>query len=486
MASSSGRLAKNAMYLTIASILQKIISFAYYGYLAIAFNESGIGKYSFALLFTSIFGIFMDFGLNSLLTREGSKNEENLQDYFSRFFSVKIILILIALVVLFPTIYLGHLFFDKIDILDVQLVAVGALIIVLDSLIATLYAVFRALKKMHWEALGIIIYQVAIVTAGVIAIKLHLPLIFILFALLFGSSLQLIYMYVVFKLKTKIKFKFKIEKNSFKKILFMAAPFAIAGLIFRLTGSADTFMLKLMAGDNYVGWYSIAFKLTFALTVLPGAFATSYFPVISHHFKNAQEKMHEVFENGFVYMLILSLPIVGGVLVLGDNIVLSVWGPTWAASIKPLWIFMAALPFVFLNYPVGNFLNAVNKQTLNTVNMFISLVVNIIINAILIPYYTYNGAALAVLASSILLVFLGLPWVYKIAPFNLAYLFKKGIKIFFAAALMTFVLYVVQSNYPIFVLIPLGALLYFFLIIFSGALKKEDLIHLKIAIFKKG
>ena len=60
MASSSGRLAKNAMYLTIASILQKIISFAYYGYLAIAFNESGIGKYSFALLFTSIFGIFMD------------------------------------------------------------------------------------------------------------------------------------------------------------------------------------------------------------------------------------------------------------------------------------------------------------------------------------------------------------------------------------------------------------------------------------------
>ena len=266
----------------------------------------------------------------------------------------------------------------------------------------------------------------------------------------------------------------------------MAAPFAIAGLIFRLTGSADTFMLKLMAGDNYVGWYSIAFKLTFALTVLPGAFATSYFPVISHHFKNAQEKMHEVFENGFVYMLILSLPIVGGVLVLGDNIVLSVWGPTWAASIKPLWIFMAALPFVFLNYPVGNFLNAVNKQTLNTVNMFISLVVNIIINAILIPYYTYNGAALAVLASSILLVFLGLPWVYKIAPFNLAYLFKKGIKIFFAAALMTFVLYVVQSNYPIFVLIPLGALLYFFLIIFSGALKKEDLIHLKIAIFKKG
>lgn len=485
MAGSSGSIAKNTTFLTIASIVQKIISFAYYGYLASFYGEATMGKYSFALLLTGVFSIFMDFGLGPLLTREGSKKEEKLQEYVQRLWSVKLVLMVIVLGALVLTILGADALFEKVDAVDVQLVLLGGIVITLDTIIFTFYSIFRAIKQMFWEAIAIVIYQAVILGVGITAIHFGLPIHYIIAALITGSAVQLVFLYVMLKVRTKVKFRFRYKKSEFKKLLFMAAPFAIAGLIFRLNGSIDSFMLKIMAGDSSVGWYSLAFKLAFALTVLPGAFATSYFPAVSHHFIHAKEKLHTVFENGMVYMCIISFPIMAGVFILGDDIIRQFWDEAWMASVEPLWIFMIALPFVFMNYPIGNFLNAVEKQRLNTVNMFIALVFNIIVNAILVPYYTFNGAAIAVCVSSIALVILGLPWVYKIAPFRIGFLFSKAARIGLAAGIMAAVLYFVQYNYPLFVLVPLGGVLYFAAAFITGGLTRQEVNALTSAIIRK-
>ncbi len=483
---STGRIAKNTTYLTAASIIQKLISFVYYGYLAKAVGEGSLGKYTFALAFTSVFIIFMDFGLGPLLTREGAKDESKLQEHFQRMFSIKIILMLLALAALFPSIHIANHFFEQVDQTDVYLVYVGALIIILDTITFTFFSIFRALKKMHWEAIGIIIYQSVILGAGITAIQMNLPLIIVLGALLVGSAIQLLYLYVILRLRTSIRFTFTFSWATAKKILALSAPFAIAGLIFRLNGSADNMMLKIFVGDSYAGWYALAFKLTFALTVLPGAFATSYFPAISHYYKHSKEKLHEVFEQGIFYMFLLSFPIVGGVMVLADNIILGVWGEDWEASVLPLRLLMVALPFVFLNYPIGNFLNAVDRQKLNTVNMCIALLVNITLNFILIPYYTFVGAAIAAVTSAVVLVCLGIPWVYKIAKFQISEIIHKFLLVGIAAGVMSFILFFVQYNYSLFILIPISAMIYFVALLVVDALTKKEITAFISAVVKRG
>lgn len=475
MSKSEGKIAKNATYLTIASIIQKIISFGYYGFLANAIGNELLGKYDAALKFTSIFIIFMDFGLGPLLTREGAKSEKKLQQYVNVLFSIKIVLIIVTLIVMIPSAHVYDLMFERVDALDVRLIYVGALIILFDTLNFTFFSIFRALKQMIWEAFGVILYQAVILGSGFAAIQAGLPLEFILAALLAGSVVQFVYLCVILFRKSPVRFTFTWDWQLVKKYVRMAAPFAIAGILFRLNGTADSLMLKVMAGDGYAGWYGLAFKLTFALTVLPGAFATSYFPVVSEYFKHAQEKLHMAFENGVVYMLALSFPIVAGVFVLGDDIILSVWEQDWSASIQPLLIFMIGLPFIFANYPVGNFLNAVNRQAVNTMNMMIALVVNIALNALLIPYYTFNGAAIAAVASSIVLVALGIPWVYKVAPFRISFFAKKTALIGLSAAMMGGVLYFVQYTYPLLVLIPLGAVLYVASLFLLGAFTRAEI-----------
>lgn len=482
----TGRIAKNTAYLTVASILQKAISFGYYAYLATAIGSEQLGLYDSALKFTSVFIIFMDFGLGPLLTREAAKDEEKLIDHYRNILSIKLILILISLTAMIVSVHFWNLLYETVSQDDVNLVYFGASIIVLDTITFTFFSVFRALRNLYWEAIGIVIYQGMILAVGIAAIYLGLPLIYILGALFVGSFVQFVYMYFLIRYKAKIRFQFQWHTPTVKKILSLAAPFAFAGIIFRLNGTVDSLMLKTMAGNRFNGWYALAFKLVFALTVLPGAFATSYFPAISTYYKEAKEKLHSTFESGVFYMLLLGLPITAGTLILGDDIIISVWGEDWEASIQPLWILMIALPFIFLNYPVGNFLNAVDKQKLNTVNMLIALVINIVLNFVLIPYHTFNGAAIALAVSSIVLVILGIPWVYTIAPFSFNYIFKKSFIILIASGMMGFVLFFIQNNYPIIVLISIGAVVYFASLLLLKGLTQSELLQLKKAIIKRG
>lgn len=485
---ASTRIARNTTYLTIASVVQKIVSFGYFAYISDAIEslESGnLGRYAFALSFTSIFVIFMDFGLSSLLTREVAKDESTLQSFFTKTWSTKVPLMIVAFLACIGLITLAEPFFDTWTKKDILLVSIGSIVIVFDTLTSTFFSLFRALKQLKWEAMSIVIYQVTILTCGVAVIRAQLPLPFVIGALLAGSIVQFFFMFALVKIKTHIRFALQWNPAQLWAMLQFAAPFAIAGIVFRLSGTLDTILLKTTIGDVETGFYAIPFKLTFALTVLPGAFATSFFPAMSYYFQHAKEKLQTTFEQGVLYMFLLSLPIVGGVLVLGDDIILTIWDAFWLPSVRVLWFMMIAVPFIFLNYPIGNFLNAVKLQTINTINMSISLVVNVVLNLLLIPYYSFIGSTIALVVSSALLIVLGLPHVYRITPVNTVYLVKKCGRVAFAAGFMTVILFFIQGNYPLLFLIPIGAVLYGVALLLTNALTIDELRVLTHAVRKK-
>src|SRR3990167_8734594 len=93
---SSGILAKNTTFLTIAFTIQKILSFFYFAYIARSIGDENLGKYTFALAFSGIFVIFMDFGLGPILTREGAKDDTTLPDYLRNIIGTKIFLTVLS------------------------------------------------------------------------------------------------------------------------------------------------------------------------------------------------------------------------------------------------------------------------------------------------------------------------------------------------------------------------------------------------------
>lgn len=453
------RVAKNTTYMTMALVIQKALSFFYYAYIARGLGDVGLGKYTFALAFTSIFVIFMDFGLGPILTREGARDESKIKSYLSNIVSLKIVLIFISLIALFVSLAVinrnGSIPQDTLN-----LTYLATLIIIFDTLTTTFYTVFRALQNLKFETLGLIIYQTIIVGLGVAALSLGLPIYAIILTILVGSIFNFTWSLSWLIKKAKIIPKISLSKDFAFKLLKMSAPFALAGIFFKLNGSVDTVMLETITEEKFVGWYSVAYKLTFALTVLPGAFATSFYPAMSHYFIHNKEKLAHLFESSMFYLMAISVPIAVGASLLADKVILYLFGPVFVPAAFALQIFMAVLIFVFCNYPVGNMLNACNRQTLNMINMGAALLINVILNVFLIPRYNFVGATIAAAISSVVLIILGLPWIYKIAPFSRKFLLSKLVKILISGAAMGVAIYLLEDILSFFIIIPIAVILY--------------------------
>ncbi|MBU0612750.1 flippase [Patescibacteria group bacterium] len=478
--SSNGKIARNTTFLTGAFIFQKVLSFFYFAYISRQLGSESIGKYVWALSFAGIFALFIEFGLGPVLTREISRDYSKAREYLSSVLGIKIVFSLITVTALLISAYaIGR------DALTMQIICIAVAIIVLDSFTFSFYSIFRAYQKLHFEAIGLTIYQALIVGSGVAGIVYGLSVKGVVLAVLIGSVFNFAYSLSLVVFKAKLRPRIRWNTKVVKLLLKIAIPFAIAGIFFKLNNEIDKVLLGILAGDKYVGWYSIASKFNMSLTFIPGAFATSFFPAMSRYYLTSKSELAHTFEKAMIYLMAVSLPIAAGSFVLADRIILKLYGPAFEASILAFQIIISGLVFVFLNYPVGNFLNACNKQKLNTINMGIATAVNIILNVVLIPRYTYIGASIAAVTSAVVLVSLGMPWVSKIAPYSKKLLLSKFIKLVFSSGSMGILLYLFRDTFSVLLLMPIGMVIYFVLIFAVRAVTIKDVTAVFRAVFRK-
>lgn len=453
----SSVLAKNTTYLTVSSIAQKALAFWWFTYVAMQLGEETLGKYTFAVTYTSIFVILMNFGLIPVLTREGAKQPDQLQRQFSLAITLKIILTVISLALLISVFY-GLNYFQPRPEYTELLVYLAIGIIIFDTFRSIIFGVLRAQQLMHYEAIGQFFYQVAVVIGGIGLFSFGYSAGGLIIAINIASLLYLAYSIFILLKKTTIRFQWLWHWSAMRQLLLIAAPFALADVFFKLNGSVDTVMLEYLAGDRYVAWYNIALKLTITLTVIPGAFATAFFPAMSQALIKSREALRDIFEQSTIALLFISVPIAIGTAVLAPTIINQVF-PGFPAAIPSLQWFMASVVFLFVNYPIGNALNAANRQLLNTVNMGIALAVNVILNVMLMPQYTYLGATIAAVASIIILVGLGLPHVYQMTGFRSWLLLKKFGLAVLSAGIMGAALWWLQTTVAMTKLHLVGAIL---------------------------
>ncbi|MBI2415085.1 MAG: flippase [Candidatus Kerfeldbacteria bacterium] len=476
-------IAKNTTYLSLSSIFQKLIAFWFFTQLAHQLGDD-LGKYSFALSFTGIFVILMNFGLVPVLTRQGARTPDSLQRDLNFMLAVKIVLTAISLGLMIIVFSILN-YYNHLPAYTVLLVYVAGIVIILDTFRSIFLAVLRARQQMQFEAIGQIIYQLIVVIGGMAILSVGHKALGMIIVIIGASLFYLIYSIVVVIKKLQYWPKFDWQAGTVKQLLLVAAPFVLADVFFKLNGSIDTVMLEYLAGDRSVAWYSIALKLTVTLTVIPGAFATAFFPAMSRAFQESLDTLRDIFERATAYLLILSVPITVGAIALADQIIALAF-PKFPATVPALQIFMGSVVFLFANYPVGNLLNAANRQGINTLNMGLALAVNIILNIILIPRHTYIGAAIAGVVSAVVLVALGLPHVYRLIHFNVIDLLKRFGQIVLATSVMTGWILVTEFwRWPFFIILLSAMLLYFVALYSVRGISKSELQQLYQALLRR-
>ncbi len=475
----ANKIARNTSYFTLALVIQKIISFVYFSYIAVKIGASLLGSYTFALFFTTIFSVIVDLGVANVLVREVSKYRERSQQYLSAAMAIKIPLaILTYLIVVFLINTLDN------PLLVRQLVYLTGIIMVLDSFTLTFYAFLRGHQNLKYESLGTIIFQLIVAFLGVIIVNLTKDLRILIFAILVASLFNFIYSGFLVRQKLKLKFFAAASKPVIKLILIITIPFALAAIFTRVYGYIDTVLLNQLINETAVGYYSIPYKITFSLQFIPMAFIASLYPAFASYFINAKELLQKTFEKSLVYLGMIAVPISLGVIALAEPLMLKVYTSEYTPSILPLQILIISLIFLFLNFPLGSLLNACNRQTRNTVHIGIVMVINIILNIILIPRLSYIGAAIASTFCTVIMFCLQLYVARQIITLS-KFLVKKFMAIIIAGLLMYFSLIYLRSFVNFIVLIPIGALIYIGLLYLLKGYTKDDILLICRSFVKK-
>jgi len=463
-------IAKNTSYFTLALILQKLISFTYFTLMARAIGPADLGKYYFAIAFTSIFGIFIDIGQSNVLTREVAKRPDQAGRLFSAIFLTKLPLAILSGLAVFSLIN-----FSNYPEITRQLVYLSMFCMALDSFTLTFFAVSRGFHNLKYESISSVIFQLIVFIVVLAVLKFNLGLAWLMMSLVIASLYNFLFSFYILTKKWGLKIDWRLDKVLIKSILLISMPFAIYAIFQRVYMYLDSVLLSLLAGDHQVGIYQIPFKIIFALQFLPLAFVASLFPAMSSYWQNNREQLAITFERAMNYLIIISLPVSVGGIILADKIIL-LFTSDFAEAVLPLQITMAAVIFMFLNFPVGSLLNACNRQKRNTVNMGLTLAASVIINLFLIPRYLAVGASLTVLTTNILMLILGLAEVPRITKYDYKKIIVMLIKSLLAVVVMSAVGFYLKNQVNLILTVILAGASYFIaLYIFKGFNKADVL-----------
>lgn len=461
-------IARNTSYFTLALILQKIISFSYFTIIARALGPEDLGKYYFAIAFTTIFAIFTDLGLANVLTREVAKAEEKAKDLLGNVIALKIFLTLLS----FSALMIIVNIFNYPE-LTRHLVYISSICMVFDSFTAIFFSVSRGFHNLFFESIGSVLFQVIVLITGILILKLGLGLRWLLSALALASAFYFLYSSILLKKKWGIKLTPKFSLETIKFIIAITIPFSLFAVFQRVYTYLDSVLLSSLAGDKYVGIYQVAFKIIFALQFLPMAFIASLYPALSAYWLKNREQLGITFERAMNYLIIISLPIAAGIIVIADKAVL-LFKSGFGESVLPLQINMLALPFMFLMFPVGALLNACDRQKTNTYIMGAGLALSVVMNFILIPKLQAVGASITVLVTNAFMFFAAFSTVSSITPYKMRKILKILFKSLAAVAIMAVSVFYLKSFMNVFIVSAIGGILYFTTLFILGGFRKED------------
>ncbi|MDD3042311.1 MAG: flippase [Methanosarcinaceae archaeon] len=467
------KVAKNTGVLFFAQLVSYPLGFLYVMYTARYLGTEQFGVLSFALAFTGIFMVLANMGFGVLAVREIARDKSLAKKYLGNVIPIKIILSIICfgLIVL----SMKYLEYPEQTVRVVYFITAGMLF---NSFTELFNSLFKAFEKMEYISIGTIGNKIIVLSLTLFAIFRGHGLVTISAIYSFSSLIVFIYTLFICLWKYVVPV-IEIDRDFWKDSVKKALPFFLSAVVNIIAFKIDIIMLSTIKGDEAVGYYSAAYRLLETLIFIPAALSTSLYPVFSNFHISAKNALNSAYEKSFKFLLITGLPIAVGTTLLADRIILLIYGKEFYPAIPALQILIWTIPVIFLSYMLGTLFASINRQVLSLkIGIFITAL-NIIINLLLIPKYSFMGAALATVitytASFILSFYFISRLTCKIPILN----FTLG-PLAANAIMGIFILTFIEGN--IFLLVASSAAIYLIILSLFGVVSKRDYNTL----FKKG
>lgn len=466
------RIAKNIGTIFVGSVFTKLFDFIIIIYLAKHLGNSGFGIYSFVLTYIFFFNVLPTLGINKIMVREIARDDDIAEKIIGNMVIIRILLSLFAIILCVIVINLLNYSIDTRI-----LVYIASLTILFSSIGLTFASIFQARLKMKYSVAADVSGKIILVILILTIVSLQGSLVHIITAIVISSFIIFLILFIFSRKFVKPKFEFDFPYSI--KILKSALPLALTVVFVMIYNKIDILMLSLMKTFTDVGYYSSAYKLIEALNIIPMALMMSLFPLMSKYYKNSKESLTVLYERSFRLLLMIGLPIAVGTTLFSKDIIHFIFGNEFLPSASALSILIWAEVILFINLLFINVVISMDKQIITTYITGIMAIVNIVLNLILIPQFSYIGASIATVFTEALGALIIFYYIYTtLIPksFTTTILKLISVNIIFYAFLAVF-----TFMSPHFI-IPVSIIFYFFLVVAFNLITREEMVLIRATI----
>jgi O-antigen/teichoic acid export membrane protein len=394
---------KNLFFSTVTTF-SSLFLYVLFIWVGRTFGLEDSGLFNTALFISTIFEMFVDFGLRDLTVRNLSRNTELTSRYISNLLSWKLFLSLVVYIVMLVIVNL--LYNDAPDLrFAIYILTISAF---LKSFKYTFRAFFQANNLFNYDSFLVILERTSVLIVGLFLIiyfkSLKIFIIgFTIVRFLDFIILLIILNYKIAKINLKCDFKFIIRLQK------EALPFGMFFVILSIYSYVDGIMLERIFHNLIeAGLYSASFRIYEGLTILPTIFFLVFLPRLSELYISDQAKHADLAKRSIKYMFIMAIPVIVFGFFFAKFLLIFFYSGKieFVQAERALQILFFGILFQYPNWMLNSTLMSMDKQKIIMYVGIFALIFKVIFNLFIIPLYGYEGAAVATVCGEAMIFFL--------------------------------------------------------------------------------
>lgn len=482
-------LIKKVAFNTLAQISGKLTS-TVLGLFSLALiarylGPESFGEYTTILAFLGFFAVFADFGLTLITVQFISDKRRDENKVLNNIFTLRLVSILFILL-LAPVI---AIFFPYSQSIKIGLI-IALASFVFPALNQVIVGLLQKKLSMERDAISENISRVVLLLGIIIVKKIDAGLNGVLLVISISAFINFLSHYILALKFAVIKLAW--DFSLWKEIFYKSWPLALTIVLNLVYLRADTLILSIFKSSEEVGFYGMPYKIIDVLATIPFMFAGLILPIITAAWlENKKDYFKKILQKSVDFMIIMAVPIVIGLQFVSKEIIVLIAGPEFVPSGLILQILIFSVAAVFIGVMFSHAVIALDKQKKMIGFYAFTSLSSLIAYFILIPKYSYFGAAGVTIYSELMIVFFSAYCVFKYSGFRLNLI--NLLKTLGAGAIMTIFLLVIngytgskgffdkETVTGLISIIILAGSIYSLSLYLLGVVKKEDVL----IIFKK-
>lgn len=358
-------------------------------------GPSQLGAFSYALAFAALFSGIAKLGLDAILVRELVNDPARRNLFLGTAFWLKLgggllSLVLVGLVLLSTP----HDALTRIYILIISSGVLFQSFEVIDAYFQSqVMSRYVSLARMTQLLLSSLLRIYLVLTGG--------DLIYFVVVSLIDQITLAVALYIAYRKRQLGSFFCQFDWNIGKQLLRNSWPMMFSSLLIMIYLRIDQIMIRNMLGEQSLGIYTAAVRLSEVWYVIPMVITSSLFPAIVNARKHSPELYMMRLQKLYTMMVWLAIMIALPVSLCSTWLVTMLYGPSFSEAGPVLLINVWAAIFVFIGVASSSWLTSENLQKHAFFRTLMGAIVNVVLNLnlILIPRQGLVGAALATLVA---------------------------------------------------------------------------------------